>query len=35
MRRKKHKHARRAVRFYKINSGFKEPYKVSWLLGGY
>eukprot|EP00884_Botryococcus_braunii_P001476 jgi/Botrbrau1/11329/Bobra.0038s0088.1 len=28
MRRKKHKHARRAVRFYKINGGFREPYKV-------
>lgn len=29
MRRKKHKHARRAVRFYKINGGFREPFKVT------
>ena len=28
MRRKKHKHTRRAVRFYRINFGFRPPYKV-------
>jgi U3 small nucleolar RNA-associated protein 23 len=28
MRRKKHKHTRRAVQFYKINFGFREPFKV-------
>ena len=28
MRRKKHKHTRRAVNFYKINFGFHEPFKV-------
>ncbi|KAL0030147.1 hypothetical protein WJX79_010990 [Trebouxia sp. C0005] len=28
MRRKKHKHTRRAVKFYKIHHGFREPYKV-------
>jgi rRNA-processing protein FCF1 len=28
MRRKKHKHLRRALRFYKINHGFRAPYKV-------
>jgi hypothetical protein len=29
MRRKKHKHTRRTVSFYKINHGFREPFKVS------
>jgi U3 small nucleolar RNA-associated protein 23 len=28
MRRKKHKHTRRSVSFYKINHGFREPFKV-------
>ncbi|KAK9804414.1 hypothetical protein WJX72_011599 [[Myrmecia] bisecta] len=28
MRRKKHKHTRRAVLFYKINHGFRPPYRV-------
>mmetsp|Transcript_8856 Transcript_8856/g.18923 ORF Transcript_8856/g.18923 Transcript_8856/m.18923 type:complete len:269 (+) Transcript_8856:108-914(+) len=28
MRRKKHKHTRRAVGFYKVHYGFHEPYKV-------
>lgn len=28
MRRKKHKHTRRAVKFYKIHHGFREPFKV-------
>ncbi|KAK9866502.1 hypothetical protein WJX84_009209 [Apatococcus fuscideae] len=28
MRRKKHKNARRAVRFFKVTSGFRPPYKV-------
>jgi hypothetical protein len=28
MRRKKHKHVRKALRFYKINHGFKVPFKV-------
>eukprot|EP00775_Hariotina_reticulata_P012758 gene12758-12887_t len=28
MRRKKHKHTRRSVAFYKINHGFREPFKV-------
>lgn len=28
MRRKKHKHTRRSVSFYKINYGFREPFKV-------
>ncbi|GFH30694.1 uncharacterized protein HaLaN_29590, partial [Haematococcus lacustris] len=28
MRRKKHKHTRRAVQFYKLSFGFHEPYKV-------
>lgn len=30
MRRKKHKHTRRAVSFYKLSYGFHEPYKVYW-----
>jgi hypothetical protein len=29
MRRKKHKHTRRSVSFYKVNYGFREPFKVS------
>lgn len=29
MRRKKHKHTRRSVAFYKVHHGFREPYKVS------
>ena len=33
MRRKKHKHTRRAVKFYKIHHGFREPYKVCTVLG--
>lgn len=28
MRRKKHKHTRRALRFYRITHGFRPPYKV-------
>jgi len=28
MRRKKHKSTKKAVRFYKINYGFRPPYKV-------
>lgn len=28
MRRKKHKNVRRAVRFYKVSYGFREPFKV-------
>ncbi|KAK9826415.1 hypothetical protein WJX81_001958 [Elliptochloris bilobata] len=28
MRRLKHKHTRRAVKFLKVNYGFKEPFKV-------
>lgn len=28
MRRKKHKNVRRTVRFYRINYGFRPPYKV-------
>jgi U3 small nucleolar RNA-associated protein 23 len=28
MRRKKHKHTRARVAFYKIHHGFREPYKV-------
>lgn len=28
MRRKKHKHTRRALRFYRISFGFRPPYKV-------
>lgn len=28
MRRKKHKHTRRTVKFFKIHHGFREPYKV-------
>ncbi|WIA30019.1 hypothetical protein OEZ86_000116 [Tetradesmus obliquus] len=28
MRRKKHKHTRRSVSFYKVNYGFREPFKV-------
>ena len=28
MRRKKHKQTRKAVRFYKINYGFRSPFKV-------
>lgn len=28
MRRKKHKHTKRAVKFFKINFGFRAPYKV-------
>ena len=28
MRRKKHKHTRRAVAFYKLSYGFHEPYKA-------
>ena len=28
MRRKKHKHTRRTLRFYRINFGFRPPYKV-------
>jgi hypothetical protein len=31
MRRKKHKHTRRAVAFYKVHYGFKEPFKVGYL----
>ena len=33
MRRKKHKHTRRALRFYRIQHGFRPPYKV--LVDGY
>ena len=29
MRRKRHKATRRALRFFRINHGFREPYKVS------
>lgn len=29
MRRKRHKQTRRGMRFYRINFGFREPYKVS------
>lgn len=29
MRRKKHKHTRRALRFYRITHGFRPPYKAS------
>lgn len=29
MRRIKHKHTRRAVRFYKVQHGFRTPFKVS------
>lgn len=29
MRRLKHKHTRRAVKFLKINYGFREPFKAS------
>lgn len=32
MRRLKHKHTRRAVKFLKINYGFREPYKAGALL---
>lgn len=32
MRRLKHKHTRRAVKFLKINYGFREPYKVVTIL---
>ena len=28
MRRDKHKHTRRAVRFYRVHHGFREPFKV-------
>lgn len=28
MRRKRHKATRRALRFFRINHGFREPYKV-------
>jgi U3 small nucleolar RNA-associated protein 23 len=28
MRRKKHKQTRKAIRFYKINFGFRPPFKV-------
>jgi hypothetical protein len=28
MRRKKHKHTRRSMAFYKINFGFREPFKA-------
>ena len=28
MRRKKHKATRRALRFYRISHGFRQPYKV-------
>ena len=28
MRRKKHKHTRKTVAFYKVHYGFKEPFKV-------
>jgi hypothetical protein len=28
MRRKKHKHTRRSMAFYKVNYGFREPFKV-------
>jgi hypothetical protein len=28
MRRKRHKQTRRGMRFYRINFGFREPYKV-------
>jgi U3 small nucleolar RNA-associated protein 23 len=28
MRRRKHKNVRRAVRFFKVLHGFREPYKV-------
>ena len=30
MRRKRHKATRRALRFFRINHGFREPYKVRW-----
>ena len=33
MRRKKHKHTRRSMAFYRVNYGFREPFKVC-LLGG-
>lgn len=29
MRRKKHKHTRKAVGFYKLSFGFHEPFKAS------
>lgn len=28
MRRKKHKHVRRALRFFRVQQGFHAPYKV-------
>ena len=28
MRRKKHKHTRKAIQFYRINHGFRPPFKV-------
>ena len=28
MKRKKHKHVRRTLRFYRMNHGFRPPYKV-------
>ena len=34
MRRLKHKHTRRAVKFLKINYGFREPFKASALWSG-
>ncbi len=34
MRRKKHKHTRRALRFYRITHGFRPPYKASNWGGG-
>ena len=30
MRRKRHKATRRALRFFRINHGFREPNKVRW-----
>ena len=34
MRRLKHKHTRRAVKFLKINYGFREPFKASAIKSG-
>lgn len=28
MRRRKHKHARRSMAFYRVQFGFREPFKV-------
>lgn len=34
MRRRKHKHTRRAIVFYRLNFGFHEPFKASLGLSG-